>query len=585
MCLDTLLQIVTPVREGEEGFHEWSEHRLFFGLLSEQLQGPSLVLYGSSFNCGSLLIKSILVPMEELDKVKPEDMTRWDSPYESWSCGLVYGGGQPPRLEYSEPLSKSFPDAFRSGQQLVFGRSFSGLTENKEYYEIGQFLTHAHDLHWTPERSAWCRLDENGDVEDVISWSERAGRSGYGSATCIAINRDVMEMQMSATGTALVQMFDIACIRENFSGWNERKESAVQGDGLNLYFRAHREGVNGGWIRGVQIIRPRFSSEGYGKYLYDKDRGPKQYASFITQDWKNNRITEVSCAPDAMASYFQPESNLPFEISPVFFKAAVLDKYKADPEKYALKHRTISCRNAWHLQTYDVNSAGQVHTYLKYMGDLPYSEQLYWKSFNEAPKRPVSQRALTTDFKGEWSDHHDPLQELQTCLNDLHRSGVAWFTLREPALVDQLHCPLTAADKAWNDTLVALAKLVVEGLERKYFVALAKNKGATGDPKWNSISWVQEAVKISGVSKEIADEVTVPLRTVQDLRTKLGAHSGGSEAARLRAGLIRKYKTPRAHIEHICDELLSSLNHLRNLFDPASEPSIGETTKRSDYSS
>lgn len=469
MCLDTLLQIVSPVREGEEGFQEWSEQSSFFGLLSEQLQGRSLVLYGSSFNHGSLLIKSILVPMAELDKVNPEDMTRWDSPYESWLCGLVYGGGQPPRVEYSEPLSRSFPDAFRSGQQLVFGRSFVGRTEDKEYYEIAHFLTHAHDLHWTPERSAWCRLDGNGDVEDVINWSKTAGRSGYEVATCIAIEREVMEMQMSATGTALVQMFDVACIRQNFSGWNERKESAVQGDGLHLHFHAHREGANGGWIRGVQIIRPRFSSEGYGKYLYNKHREPQQYASFITHDWKNNRITEVSCAPDAMASYFQPDSSLPFQISPVFFKATVLDKYKADPDKYALKHRTISCRNAWHLQTYDVNSAGQVHTYLKYMGDLPYSEQLYWKSFNEGPKSPISQRAITTDFKGEWSDQHDPLEELQTCLNDLHRRDVAWFTLREPALIDQLHYPLTAADKAWNDTIVGLGKIGCRGSRKKVF--------------------------------------------------------------------------------------------------------------------
>lgn len=585
MCLDTLLQIVTPVREGEEGFHEWSEHSSFFRLLSEQRQDSSLVLYGSSFNRGSLLIKSILVPMEDLDKVKPEDMTRWDSPYESWSCGLVYGGGQPPRLEYSEPLSRSFPEAFRNGQQLVFGRSFSGRMENKEYYEIAPFLTHSHDLHWTPERSAWCRLDENGDVEDVISWSERAGRSGYGAATCIAIDREVMEMQMSATGTALVQMFDVTCIRENFSGWNERKETAVQQDGFHLYFRAHREGVNGGWIRGVQIIKPRFSSEGFGKYLYDKNREPKQYTSFITHDWKNKRIMEVSCAPDAMASYFQTDSNLPFEISPVFFKAAVLDKYKADPNKYALKHRTISCRNAWHLQTYDVNSAGQVHTYLKYMGDLPYSEQLYWKSFNEAPKSPIAQRALTTDFKGEWSDHHDPLQELQTCLNDLHSSGVAWFTLREPALVDQLHYPLTTADKAWNDTLLALAKLVIEGLEQKYFRTLAKSKGVDGDPSWRSIRWVQGAMNGSGITSEIVDEVTIPLRTLQDLRSKFGAHSGGKEAASMRFALIRKHKTPRSHIEHLGDELLRSLNHLRNLIELGHMNLLDDTREPSDYPS
>ena len=523
--------------------------------------------------------------MEDLDRVKPEDMTRWDSPYESWSCGLVYGGGQPPRVEYSEPLSRSLPEAFRSGQQLVFGRSFSGRTENKEYYEIAQFLTHAHGLHWTPERRAWCRFDENGDLEEVINWRERAGRSGYGAATCIAIDRDVMEMQMSATGTALVQMFDVACVRENFSGWNEREESAVQGDGLHLYFRAHREGANGGWIRGVQVISPKLNSEGYGKYLYAKDRGPKQYASFITHDWKNNRISEISCAPDAMASYFQPDSNLPFQISPVFFKPAVLDKYKADPDKYALKHRTISCRNAWHLQTYDVNSAGQVHTYLKYMGDLPYSEQLYWKSFNEGPKSPISQRAFTTDFKGQWSEHHDPLQELQTCLNDLHSSGVAWFTLREPALVDQLHYPLTMADKAWDDTLLALAKLVIEGLNQKYFMSLAKSKGVDGDSSWRSIRWVQEAMNASGITSELVDEVTMPLRTLQDLRTKFGAHSAGKEAASIRAALIRNHKTPRSHIEHLGDELLRSLNHLRKLIELGRLNHVGETNERSDYSS
>jgi hypothetical protein len=238
MCLDTLLQIVTPVREGEEGFLEWSQHSSFFGLLSDQLQGPSLILYGSSYNRGSLLIKSILVPVEDLDLIEPEALTRWDSPYDSWSCGLTYGGGEPPRVKYSEPRS----EPFKRAQHLVFGRSFSGRIENKEYYEIAQFLTHAHGLHWTPERSAWCRLNGDGDVQDVISWAEKAGRSGRGDATCISIDRDVMEMQMSATGTALVQMFDVTSVGESFSGWNELKEVPVQGDGSHLYFRAHQKG-------------------------------------------------------------------------------------------------------------------------------------------------------------------------------------------------------------------------------------------------------------------------------------------------------------------------------------------------------
>jgi hypothetical protein len=141
-----------------------------------------------------------------------------------------------------------------------------------------------------------------------------------------------------------------------------------------------------------------------------------------------------------MASYFEA-SPLPFQISPVFFNAAVLEKYKADPEKYSLEHRSISCRNAWHLQSYDVNDAGQVHTYICYLGDLPHSEQLYWKSFNEEPKSPISRRAFTTDFEGEWYKAPDPLRDLQAMLTELHTSGFKWFTLREPNLVNQVALP------------------------------------------------------------------------------------------------------------------------------------------------
>jgi hypothetical protein len=566
MCLQELLRIVTPVREGEEGFRAWSEQSSFLDILAEQRKGGPFILYSSSFNHGSLLLRSILVPVNDLDTVKPEDMMHWDVPHESWSCGLVYGGGQPPRLEYDQPLSRIRPSAFRGGQQLVFGRSFVGRTEDKNYYEIAQFLTHAHDLHWTPERRAWCRLDSNGDLEDVIKWAEKAGRSGYGDAACIVIDREVMEMQMSATGTALVQMFDVTSVGNNFQGWNEYETHSVENQELRLYLRSHREGANGSWLRGVQIISPPLSSEEFGKYLYDKDREPKQYASFITHDWKNKNVVEVSCAPDAMASYFDEDSSLPFEISPAFFNAAVLDKYKTDPEKYSLKNRSISCRNAWHLQTYDVNSSGQIHTYIKYLGDLPYSEQLYWKSFNEIPKGSISQRAFTTDIKGEWSDHPDPLQDLQASLSDLHRSNIKWFTLREPDLVNQLHYPLTTSAKAWGDTLTVLAKLVVEGFEKRYFEELAKSNGVKGDPGWGSITWVQEAMKSSGNSEEVVEEVIVPLRTVQQLRTKLGAHSGGSEAASIRADLLREYKTPRLHIERLCDQLVHSLHLLRNLF-------------------
>ena len=100
---------------------------------------------------------------------------------------------------------------------------------------------------------------------------------------------------------------------------------------------------------------------------HDEER---EHTSFIAQDWKNKRIAEISCAPGATANYFT-ESDLPFELSPAYFRPEVLSKYKADSQKYTLQDRSITCRGAWHLKTYDINEAGQVHTYLVYLRQLP----------------------------------------------------------------------------------------------------------------------------------------------------------------------------------------------------------------------
>jgi hypothetical protein len=153
-------------------------------------------------------------------------------------------------------------------------------------------------------------------------------------------------------------------------------------------------------MRGIQLIRPLETISQYHDRLTRRDDS-REYASFVAQDWKNRVIREISCAPGATANYFT-KSDSPYETTPAFFRPEVLTKYKSDPSKYTLEERSISCRGAWSLRTYDINEAGQVHTYLVYLRDLPYAEQLYWKAFNEEPKAPLSKRAIGTDFEGQF---------------------------------------------------------------------------------------------------------------------------------------------------------------------------------------
>lgn len=295
MSIERLLKIVSPVTKDEEAVRVWSEQISLFDLLEEQRTGPWIMLYGSSFNTGSLLLHSILVPLQDLQNVESDDLTSWEgNPYSSWTCGLVWGGGMPARVEFDKPLSRIGSKTLKNGRQLVFGRSFEGRREDKRYFEVAQFMTHAHDLHWIPERHAWCRFDEHGDVEDLIKWTEEEGRGGYGRAVCIAIRREVIEMQMSAAGTALIQMFDSTCVPEGFHGWARGEENSIKDEQRGLYYRSHAEGDNGSYFRGVQIIRPQRTAEQLGAYLQERENQPKRYESFITQDWKNKRVTIVS---------------------------------------------------------------------------------------------------------------------------------------------------------------------------------------------------------------------------------------------------------------------------------------------------
>ncbi len=116
-------------------------------------------------------------------------------------------------------------------------------------------------------------------------------------------------------------------------------------------------------------------------------RGDKRYVEFIAHDFRNARLAKISTDPSATTNYFEAKNNaLPFELSPAFFRPEVLLKYKTDRDKYTVGERDVQCRAAWYLKGIDVNEAGQVHAYICYLRNLPYSEQLHWASFNEEPK-------------------------------------------------------------------------------------------------------------------------------------------------------------------------------------------------------
>jgi len=558
MDANSLLQLVLRPKDSE-GADATEKRAEFLAILGGQPARGRVALYASASNSSSsILIHSVLVNQAAL-KGSLQGIADWEgNPYDSPSCSLVSGGAQAAQVEMFGTWEGRQPEPLRGAVQLVFARTFEARLGDRTYFELSQELTLRHGLHWLEERQAWCRFDDGGEVVPLAG-VERAGNEDHGpSALLVWMDADILQRHMSASGTSVVQMFDATPAPSGLVKAGQPADEEVGDLQTGLIFRYGIGGVSS-YARGVHIIAANHTAQERGELETAVDDAPKEYETFIIQDWKNDRIVECSCAPDAMASYFERDSTLPFQTSPVFFRADVLDRYKSDPDKYQLQHRSITCRNAWSLQSYDVNAAGQVHTYIRYLGYLPLAEQRYWKAFNEVPKGAISSRSFKTDFEGSWDVEPDSMDALKATLDSLWRASPPWFQLKQPDLLQQLHYPLTASNKIWDDTLIAMAKAVTEGLVKDKLKEIAVAGGRSGDPAMGSIKWLKEALIAKGTDEDRATELVAPLGELQYVRTKLSAHAGGAGAAKIRQELLRKHGTPRQHIDSLAERLRSSL--------------------------
>ena len=70
------------------------------------------------------------------------------------------------RIAIEQPMDDS--PTLRGGEKLVFQRNWPGDPTATVRTEVNQKLVHCLEVYWVEERDAFCRLDERGDIEDVI---------------------------------------------------------------------------------------------------------------------------------------------------------------------------------------------------------------------------------------------------------------------------------------------------------------------------------------------------------------------------------------------------------------------------------
>jgi hypothetical protein len=504
----------------------------------------------------------VLARIEKLTPPDFEDLLRCHAAADAaWAIQHSYGGGEPDKIYLSDPLNSPGCNSLVGGEQLVFRRSFTGVDKELVRTELSQRLVQALELYWLDEESAYCRLNEDGDVEPIIRVLNMSKYTGQSHDVVVTIDAHQLHRYIAVTDTALVMRFDFTRYRpSSFTDWdNPARSEFAEGD---LFCRA---GVQAGssFAAGVLIVRPLLTKDAIiARNRRDWSGEGKQYATFKANDWKNKRLAEISCAPTALVSYFEKDSELPLQVTPAFFKPEVLQKYKADPEKYTLEHRSIHSRAGWYLKTYDVNEVGQVHTYLCYLADLPYSEQLYWQSFNEWPKGPISKRAYETDFEGKYTTVADPLVDLKYKVQKLNEIKPDWWLPRGDELAAGLHYPLTPSPEEWASAILALDQLVVEGFAPKALKVRLDAAGRAFDKQWGSIRLIQECLVIAGLNESDAAALAEPFKRVHHLRSKVKGHATETEKQALIKQARKEHGSLAAHFRYLVTETQTAFDRI-----------------------
>lgn len=557
MNIQNFLNVAVPPKSGSTNWFEDALSSVPY--LVQNGRSREIILYT---NVGQSYVHSVLAPLANLTPADGADLQRANIGADAhWALEHVSGGGEPDRMYLSDPLDHPGCNSLSGGEQLVFRRHFQDVDKGPIRTELSQRLVQALELYFMDEESAYCRMNEDGDIEPIIRVRDFSTQTGEASATLVTIEAEQLHRYMAVADMGLVMKFDFTRYQSGrFMGWNGAERGSYAKD--DLY---HHSGKQSGasFVNGVLIVRPSVTKEALiSQSRRDWTDSGKQYAVFKALDWKNDCKAEISCAPNALASYFDKGSPLPFQTTPAFFKPDVLLKYKADPEKYTLEHRSIRSRGGWYLKSYDVNDAGQVHAYLYDLAKLPYNEQLYWQSFNEWPKSGISVRAFQTDFEGDFSTIADPLQDLKHEIKKLNSSKPEWWKPRSEGAASAVHYPLTPSPEEWSNAILALDQYVVEGFVPKALRIRIENQGSKPDPNWGSIRLVQECLILSGMNSDNALNTVEPLKRVHFLRTKLKGHLAENEKTALIKQARADFGSLATHFRKLAEDVQTSFDRV-----------------------
>ena len=341
-------------------------------------------------------ILSGLISLEQVEQVLSD--TKIDS------MKIESSGSMPDTFDCEAKDGKTQIKYLRYGNEngvepLVIRRSFSGIRE--DYYEISEEFRHFHDLYHDRKTDKYIKIDNAGDEETVaiVTHDEVQIRLKE-----IRQFLAIKEMHLSM----LFEFNEYSTYPVEELGLNEIKQREFKREGLMCwtYDRWNipvQKFQSISRLRGRKLIEPLPKSKsGFGVFAEE----PK-YVEFIVDVDENGDEVYHTCDPYKLDDHPGENSDAAWKYNIVHFRKQVLDKYSiGEPSKYYVKNSMVGCK-MWSMKI-DDDHRDKICVLLKELCNLPYSEQIYWKSYNIPPEGSVSESFYRRMVQGEWVNSSQP---------------------------------------------------------------------------------------------------------------------------------------------------------------------------------
>jgi hypothetical protein len=442
---------------------------------------------------------------------------------------LMHGHGYPGAVQYTEH-GKTTTEYWRFGdntgiEPLVIDREFHGI--RPDYKELSEEFRLFHRLYHDRQSDQYIKIDDDGN-ETVVATIEPHR---------IQVRVKELRQFIAIKEMHLAILFDC----------REHSPMTLAELGLKQGGGDHRDGLLcwglhygdfGGLgshqafsrLLGKRLIAP-LPKEKSGFWGYAEEQ-PKQHVDFIIGVDKDGHEVTHTSDPDALSNHFGANPGAPHYLTAVSFRKTVLDKYYQQPAKYSVSDGILRCGYLWSMYL-DNHHDDKVCAWLGDLGrDLPYEEQLHWRSHNIASPNGVSETYFRRQILAQFTDSDRPEHVFQQQYGELAKASgecLGWRLLLALSTEDEHHfqcvrVPATDEQRDFDELVLGLTKILIDSINEKALNGLIPKDKLAGIK--GSISRLELALAECGIGG--AEKHIEFLRKLQDLRSSGSAHRKGT---------------------------------------------------------